>query len=512
MKYAMIILLFLGINSVFAYGHEWIYDYDYSDYLPPSQDPPGGLSPEEVPMFITIGFDDNSRSGIDTVGSRPTEYDYPEGMLWALKYFRTLTNPEGEGNAATYDGTPVRVAFYNTSYYASGYNGDNPALIRRIWNELYEDGHEIGNHTHTHSENLQSADAAQWREEVQTCNEWMTKPLAPDSLALWQQAESDEFGSGIPQEHIIGFRTPFLAYGGPLFPTLKEEGLIYDCTIEEGNYWEHDGRNFRWPYTLDYGSPGHEEGWSGNPDNPDFFEVPAVPGFWQLPNHVAMIPSAEEAKKYGIDYSISEVIADNISWVSPDTEKITMFDYNLWAQAGLNNEEVLAIMKFTFDRRMEGNRAPLMIGAHSEYFHHDKDGSCENASDTRGRQKVFEDFLEYALSHPEVRVVRPIDIISWMRNPVPLEGDFETSVSQESFRESGSISAEVVSEGFHINHGASLPTTRINISLYTVQGRRITQDVVDVQSGSFMWNPDISLTPGAYILQINGTPHRVNIQ
>ncbi len=69
---------------------------------------------------------------------------------------------------------------------------------------------------------------------------WLEKPLAPDDMELWKQAESNKYGAGIPRKDIVGFRTPYFAYGGPLFPTLKEEGIIYDCTIEEGNSWNQE--------------------------------------------------------------------------------------------------------------------------------------------------------------------------------------------------------------------------------------------------------------------------------
>ncbi|KMQ52786.1 chitin deacetylase [Chitinispirillum alkaliphilum] len=457
-------------------------------------------------MFITIGFDDNSRSGIPR--SDTVVIEYPEGMLWALEYFRTLTNPAGSGNPATFDGTPARVAFYNTTYYASGYNGDNPALIRRMWNKLYEDGHEIGNHTHSHSENLVRATADIWRNEIQTCMDWMTKPLAPDTMPLWMQAESSDFGSGIPRRDIVGFRTPFLAYGDSLFPTLKEEGIIYDCTIEEGNHREHDGTNFRWPYTLDNGSPGHTESWRGNPDNSDHFTVPKVPGLWQLPNHVALVPSQEEAARYGIEHCIRSEIAKNIPWFNSESGKITLFDYNIWHEAELSDKEFLAILKFTFHKRLEGNRAPLMIGAHSEYFHSDRDERCPNAPDTRERQKVFEDFLEYTLTYPMVRIVRPIDIITWVRDPVPLPE--YTSVA-EGNRTQASKRAEVsiTLNGFQISLGEGVVNgNRVPLTLYTPQGRMVSYDVVPIETGRISWNPGKNLASGAYILDIGGVLSR----
>src|SRR3954468_13097572 len=80
-------------------------DYNYTDHRAWSQSPPGGLTPSQVPMFVQIGFDDNQRSGLN---STP-----PSGMTWATTFFRGLHNPAGSGNAATFDGAPVRVSFYS---------------------------------------------------------------------------------------------------------------------------------------------------------------------------------------------------------------------------------------------------------------------------------------------------------------------------------------------------------------------------------------------------------------
>lgn len=320
-------------------------------------------------------------------------------------------------------------------------------------------------------------------------------------MKLWEQAESKEYGSGIPQEDIVGFRTPFLAYGGPLFTTLKEEGLIYDCTIEEGNHWEQDGTDFRWPYTLDNGSPGHTEGWSGNPSNPDAFEVPSIPGFWQLPNHVAIIPTPQEAEKHGVDYSIAEKIAENIKWFNAVSNKITMFDYNLWVQAKLTNKEFLVILKHNLDLRLKGNRAPLMIGAHSEYLSSDKNKSCANAADLRGRQRVFEEFIEYALSFPEVRVVPPIDIITWCRDPDPLDAPI-SSVKPSSSTIKQSFSINVGSDFIKLN----IPHAQSGIAdlnIYTMSGRLVSKKSINVGSGVISLSTK-NFTQGAYILDVEG--------
>lgn len=165
MKFVFISLFF----ALHCFSSEWYHSYDYSDNVPPSQSPPGNLAVEEVPMFVTIGFDDNSKSGRPSKSTDPIP-EFPEGMEWALQFFKDLKNPAGSANAKTYDGTPVRVAFYNTTYYASGYNGDNPANIRQMWHELYMDGHEAGNHTESHAVSLKKASADTWKSEIQECN------------------------------------------------------------------------------------------------------------------------------------------------------------------------------------------------------------------------------------------------------------------------------------------------------------------------------------------------------
>lgn len=494
-------LLFTAATLTFSTGvdQEWIKNYDYTDKVLPSQAPPGGLTPKQCPMFVTIGFDDNSKSGLDE--SDPTKVPAePEGLIWAREYFKPLVNNAGNGNSATFDGTPVRVAFYNTSYYSSGYNGDNPALIRKIWHDLWADGHEAGNHTQSHSESLKKGSAATWSNEVSTCMSWLTKPLAPEDMELWKQAESSKYGSGIPQNEIVGFRTPFLAYGGPLFPTLKEEGLIYDCTVEEGNGGDHDGTNFRWPYTLDEASPGHLEGWSGNPDNPNSFTVPEVPGLWELPNHVAVIPTVEESKKYGVNHSIKETVMKNIKWFDANSNKMTMFDYNLWVEAKLSNEEVLCILKYNLDLRLQGNRAPLMIGAHSEYFHSEKNTSCTNAPDVFARQKVFEDFIAYAMSKPDVRVVRPIDIIAWCRDPKPLTGTAVAQSNNIADHYAFTVNSNSVTFESSLLSGKKQAT----VALYNTQGRQISQETVSVRNNQAQFSFESTLSAGLYVVTVDG--------
>jgi hypothetical protein len=63
------------------------------DNVPPSQSPPGGLPVNKVPMFVSMGFDDNPD---------------PEAVNWVVSAFNAIKNPAGSGNAATFDGTTAR--------------------------------------------------------------------------------------------------------------------------------------------------------------------------------------------------------------------------------------------------------------------------------------------------------------------------------------------------------------------------------------------------------------------
>lgn len=382
-----------------------------ADNVAPSQNPPAGLAVQQVPQFVTIGFDDNSRSG-DAAGDQGEL----TGMRWIMNFLSTRTNPAGTGNPATYDGTPARVSFFNNSTYISTGAVDQPNLLKRNWNEAYLNGYEIGNHTHSHPHG-ENFSVDQWKAEISLCEEWHLKPLPDPNAPVWDSKSTE--GPAIPGEAFAGFRTPFLEYGDNLFWALKDLGYLYDCSIEEGYQPDQDGSNFLWPYTLDNGSPGHEllVSWGLKTKS-----VAPQAGLWELPNHCYIVPSDEKCAEYGIAYSLRDKIKANVSWFDVSNGKITGFDYNLWVQFKLNKAEVLAVLKNTLDLRLAGNRAPLMIGAHTQYYHPSYTAYV-NATWIEAKEAT-EEFLDYALSKAEVRVVTGRNIIEWMRNPVALDGDF----------------------------------------------------------------------------------------
>ena len=359
------------------------------NYVVPSSLPPHGIAVNKAPQFVVIGFDDNTKS---------------EGIDWAINLFAGKKNP---------DGSDARVSFYMNTKGLHEELEDRPANLLAAFKRLKNSGHEIGNHTYGHHSDINQDDwdtfehtighlsRAQWRPKIQK---------ATDDLVNL---------AGIGRDEIVGFRSPYLLYNQNLFEELKSQNFLYDCSIEEGAAENFDGTNFRWPYQLDDGSPGHNESWYANPQNPNAVTIGSVPGLWELPNHLMMIPKDSECQRYGIQKGLWKRIKKKIPYL--DGHKITGFDYNLWSNAKLNKAEVLGILKYNLDLRLQGNRAPLMFGAHTQFYTQEWADEHNTKATYQEMREAIGEFVDYALSKPEVRIVPAKEIINWCTHPVPLQ-------------------------------------------------------------------------------------------
>ncbi len=365
-----------------------------NDNVAPSANPPCGLAPAQVPQFVAIGFDDNAYSGLE--GSAGTG-----GMTWAVDMFGARQNP---------DGSDVKGSFYMTSIYADQWQSESPTFVKRAWRRALDEGHEIGNHTRGHQHGS-AFDAAQWETELQACIDTMALPFDPAESNF---SPDPAKGIGVATADIVGFRTPFLEYNDATLATVKALGFHYDCSIEDGWHWEQDGTDYLWPYTLDSGSPGHDvlvEWGSKAPISPH-------PGLWELPVHPVIVPPDDRCAEYGVTPGLRDRLKAIQSWFDVEGGKITGFDYNLWVSFRMTKAEFLATLKYTLDLRLAGNRAPFMFGAHTDYYS-SKYTAVPNAT-LQERQDAIEEFLDYALSKSMVRVTSNEEILSWVRNPVPL--------------------------------------------------------------------------------------------
>jgi len=338
---------------------------------PASNQPPGGLSVPDVPQFVMLGFDDNPDV---------------EPMVWFTHFLESRRNPAGAGNSSTFDGAPVRAAFFSNGKYFP-----DSAALRAMHLAAFRAGHEIANHTQNHEHGREFTEA-QWRDEMTKC----TGTFA---------------GAGIPAEAIRGFRAPFLEHNPAMFAAAESHGLAYDTSLEEGGQPGQDGRNFLWPYTLHDGSPGNANSAAGS-------GVPALashPGLWEIPIHVFIVPADDQCEHYGIKPGLRGRIRESIKktggwdW-DAGSGKITGLDWSV-LEAGLAEpEEFLAILKHTLDLRLEGNRAPFMVGGHTALY----------PAANPGRRRALEAFIDYALSKPEVRFVTPMQLLAWMREPAAI--------------------------------------------------------------------------------------------
>jgi hypothetical protein len=376
------------------------------DNVPWSQSPPFGLAVNRVPQFVAIGFDDNGYSGLD--GSAGTG-----GFTWSTDLARTRHNPAGAGHAGSYDGAPVKFSYYLTTYYISIWGSESPTFVKRAWHQALLDGHDMGDHTQTHSHGA-AFSQAQWADEIQQCIDWVTKPFDPAEVNF---SPDNNKGAGVPANILYGYRTPFLEYNDKTFTVLSQKHFYYDTSVEEGWQEDIDGKNMPWPFTLDHGSPGNELLVSWNLDPPKE-HMNNHPGLWELSPHPFIVPPDDQCAHYGISYSLRNKMHDVASWFDVESGKITGLDYNLWVQFKTTKAEFLAIWKYTLDQRLAGNRAPFTIGAHTDIYS-SKYTAAPNAT-AEERQQAIQEFVDYALSKPQVRVVSNKQILDWVRNPVPL--------------------------------------------------------------------------------------------
>ncbi len=364
----------------------------------PSQEAPKNLSVEEVPLFVTMGFDDNAHSGF-------VSEDKIEGMRWASEFFASLENPKGTGSKSTFDGEKGSCSFYHTTKYIHGESDEPSILVRKSWFEADKNGHETGCHTRNH---IAGGDftVEEWLSEMTQCNADLSKAYSTDD---------GDFGIGITQERIAGFRTPFLDYNNETFQAIKKIGFRYDCSLEEGGQEDQDGTNFLWPYTLDEGSPGNKFTYEDG-ETP---LVDPVPGLWEAPAHMVICPPDDKCEEYGIEPGFR----DRLEKLEPeifkaDNGKITGLDYNCLAMFNMNAKEWLATLKYTFDLRVQGNRAPFLFGGHTDVYATGYD-ICPNIT-IEERREVIEEFFAYVLTFSFVRVVSVNKVLDWMENPTAL--------------------------------------------------------------------------------------------
>jgi hypothetical protein len=362
--------------------------------------PPADLRPDQVPQFVIMSFDDGFGLEAGGVG----------GVNDIVAFGRSHTNPAGSGNAATFDGSPVRMSFYLTST-----NGEDPAN-RAAWTEAFRDGHEIGNHsvTHPNGGDILSGtvlgrhfDEAQWTTEIEGCT----------------AALSGSRGIGARAGDIAGFRAPYLSYNDATFRALDALHFAYDSSIPNCFGGAENGSNCSWPYLLDHGSRDADV-------LTEKFRLPALtshPGLWEVPVTTLFIPPDDLAMQYGFEPGLLDRIPPNMPFPSlfdRHGRNIAGLDATLLPDANLTPEEMTAVLEYNLDLHLAGNRAPLVFIAHTYMYSFSSPQINDNTASLAIRDARWEAltrFLTYALTKPDVRIRPTTDMLAWMRHPVALE-------------------------------------------------------------------------------------------
>jgi len=330
-----------------------------------SKNPPNALAVSSVPQFIVFGFDDNYSS---------------DGVKAIVELFEKYNNPAGIGKLSTYDGMKIRSTFYNTGKFI-----DSNDELKTQWANAYNKGFEVGDHTYAHDDG-KNFTYKQWSDEL-TKSEQILKNLLGNSFKSY------------------GFRSPYLSFNQDGLQAVKDYGFEYDCSIPEGDQSDVDGKGCYWPYTLDNGSPCNKY------VNKNWNEplVTGVKGLWEIPAYTFTVPSDNDCSQYGVDSGLRSRMEQASSDFNFDSGKVTGMDWNVFEKYKANPKEYTAILKYSLDLRLNGNRAPMTIGSHSN-FYSDSEYSA-----------ALEEFITYALKNKDVRIVTAKQLLDWLKNPVVLK-------------------------------------------------------------------------------------------
>lgn len=265
-----------------------------------------------------------------------------------------------------------------------------------------------------------------------------------------------------------GFRAPYLSIGDTLVHVLDSLGYLYDCSLQDGWEKHYSPSKMAWPYLLGDGNPEQKIVAKA----PKLWEIPAAP-YWLVPDSLA--------SKYGV----APGMLSRGDSASITTGRITGLDYNLYFEAKLDSNDVLAIYKYNLDQRLAGNRAPLALGIHGQYYGKNYNAQIGFGMYRPGSDWALRNFVNYALSKPEVRLVSGRSLVEWMNAPMGLSGTTKVEpVQNRSMSYAG---------GWLDGHGADLGFVKV----FAMDGRLL----VDQQISSGQSRFQLNLPRGVYWVQ-----------
>ena len=202
---------------------------------------------------------------------------------------------------------------------------------------------------------------------------------------------------------IAGFRAPYLSSNDAMFDALTQSGFRYDSSLSACLADSDDGSNCPWPYTLAGGTPDNRM-------------IRSHPGLWEVPPTGLVVPPDDVAARYGFEAGLRQRMA-----ARGVGGKVIGMDFPLLVDVGISGDEMRAILSYNLDLHLEGNRAPLVFVAHAHLYafsnpQHNPD--TPSLAERDARWKGLADFIDYALSKPEVRIVAAGDVVTWMEEAI----------------------------------------------------------------------------------------------
>ncbi|BGP58087.1 hypothetical protein JCM8202_006212 [Rhodotorula sphaerocarpa] len=198
------------------------------DCLCASTSPPGGLSPQDVPQFVTFTADDAIQSY----------------TLEVMNHFLA--------NRSNPNGCPPRMTYFTSLSYT------NYSMVT----EWYVAGNEIADHTMTHAG-------------------------TPNASEIYGNLRALNAFAGIPMSSLTGFRAPLLAWNSSTLQLLHNASFQYDSSMTSASLPNVSHTDAYWPYTLDNGIANN---CLEQPDICQ--GKLKLPGMWEIPMYSTFEPNS----------------------------------------------------------------------------------------------------------------------------------------------------------------------------------------------------------------------------
>jgi hypothetical protein len=209
-----------------------------------------------------------------------------------------------------------------------------------------------------------------------------------------QDAVDSLLQCGVPRSSLGGFRAPYLHYNQSTFDFLYANQVPYDSTIiPRDDETSQFGRQNQWPFTLEHGFVNSSVK-CGNTGT--CAADKAYPGMWQIPLY---------------------------RWYHTNNTFLNdAMDYRTFDEDVQDN----------FERRYYGNRAPFGIYLHANWLE-------ENGIALR-------EWIQKTLdTYDDVYFVTNMDLLQWMKNPVPKAMYRPPLCKMEDYQQSGAFQTAVPS-------------------------------------------------------------------